>query len=333
MKVSILDQSPISSGSSAVEALAQTARLLQRAEQLGYIRYWVAEHHGMEHLANPSPEVLLGQLGAITSTIRIGSGAVLLPHYSPYKVAENFNLLASLYPGRIDLGIGRAPGGSAHETLALRENYLQNVYRFPSLLSDVIGYLHNDIPTDHAFHGIHARPLPPVPPEIWLLGTSEKSATYAAELGMSFTFGHFMSEGNGPEIVQAYRQNFQSSSMQQQPQTMVAISAICAETEEEANRLAASFDLWTIQTEQGKSSGGIPTVEEALSYPYSEAEQKIIQDKRRRMLIGTKEQIRMELNKLQQAYKADEWMVVTITHDYEARIRSYELLAEALLTE
>jgi luciferase family oxidoreductase group 1 len=331
MKISILDQSPISKGSSAAEALAQTARLVQRAEQLGYTRYWVAEHHGMEHLANPSPEILLGQLGASTSTIRIGSGAVLLPHYSPYKVAENFNLLSSLYPGRIDLGIGRAPGGSAHETLALRENYLQNVHRLPELLTDVIGYLYDKLPDNHPFSGIHARPLPPAPPEIWLLGTSGKSAKYAAELGTSFAFGHFMSDNDGPAIVREYRQNFQPSCMYSRPQAIVAVSAICAETEEEANRLAASQDLWGIQTDQAIASAGIPTVDEALAYPYTEAERKLIRNRRRRMLIGTKEQVKKQLDDLQQVYEADEWMFVTITHDYEARLRSYELLADVLL--
>ncbi|MFT9846086.1 LLM class flavin-dependent oxidoreductase [Aneurinibacillus sp. REN35] len=332
MKLSILDQSPVSSGSSAGEALAQTARLVQRAEKLGYTRYWVAEHHGMEYLANPSPEILLGQLGAITSTIRIGSGAVLLPHYSPYKVAENFNLLSSLYPDRIDLGIGRAPGGSAHETLALRENYLQNVYNFPSLVSDTLGYLHQNLASDHAFSGIHARPIPPVPPEAWLLGTSEKSAAYAAELGISFAFGHFMSESFGPDIVRNYRKNFQSSYVKQHPYVMVALSAICADTEEEANRLATSLDLWAIQTEKGKISGGIPSVEEALAYAYTDEEREMIQTKRQRMLIGTKEQVTAQLHALQAEYEADEWMIVTITHDYEARLRSYELVADALLT-
>ncbi|WP_027415988.1 LLM class flavin-dependent oxidoreductase [Aneurinibacillus terranovensis] len=333
MKISILDQSPISHGKSAAEALAETARLIQRAEQLGYTRYWVAEHHGMDSLANPSPEVLLGQLGALTSTIRIGSGAVLLPHYSPYKVAENFNLLATLYPGRIDLGIGRAPGGSAHETLALRENYLQNVFRLPSLLSDLIGYLQDELPPDHPFVGIHARPQPPVAPELWLLGTSGKSAAYAAELGTSFAFGHFMSEIDGTAILQDYRQNFQPSRMQQQPKTIVTASAICAETEEEANRLAASLDLWAVQTDSGTASGGIPSVAEALAYPYSEAEQELIRKRHRRMLIGTPGQIKKQIKELQEAYQADEWMFVTITHDYETRLRSYELLADALLRE
>ncbi|WP_047152721.1 LLM class flavin-dependent oxidoreductase [Aneurinibacillus tyrosinisolvens] len=333
MKISILDQSPISNGSSPAEALAQTARLLQRAEQLGYTRYWVAEHHGMTSLANPSPEVLLGRLGALTSTIRIGSGAVLLPHYSPYKVAENFNLLSTLYPGRIDLGIGRAPGGSAHETLALRENYLQNVHRLPSLLSDLIGYLYDELPADHPFAGIHARPLPPVPPEIWLLGTSGKSAKYAAELGASFAFGHFMSESDGPAILQEYRQNFQPSRIQQKPKTIVTVSAICAETEEEASRLAASLDLWGIKTDQGTAHLGIPSVEEALAYPYTEAERQAIRSKRQNMLIGTKEQMKEQVHTLQQAYQADEWMFVTITHDYEARLRSYKLLADVFLSK
>lgn len=295
MKLSILDQCPILAGSTPAEALAQTARLVQRAEQLGYTRYWVAEHHGMKQLANPSPEILLGQLGALTSTIRIGSGAVLLPHYSPYKVAENFNLLATLYPGRIDLGIGRAPGGSAHETLALRENFLENVHRMPSLLTDLLGYLQDKLPENHSFAGIHAQPLPSVPPDVWMLGTSGESARYAAQFGTAFAFGHFMSEEDGPAIVRSYRESFQPSAMQANPAVIVALSVVCAETESEAKRQAAQ-------------------------HPHH-----------KHTLVGTPQHIKEKLAELQEVYQADEWMIVTIPLNYEARLCSYELLAENFL--
>lgn len=201
MRISILDQSPISSNQSAQNALYESMKLAQAGEKFGYTRYWIAEHHDLPGLACPAPEVMLSFIGAHTSKIRIGSGATLLPHYKPYKVAETFNLLATLFPSRIDIGIGRAPGGSAEATNALSDNFLQKVYQMPNLLADLLHFLDRDFPKDHEFSKVTAAPVPPVTPETWLLGTSQKSAVLAAKNGLAYAFGQFMSEENGAKII------------------------------------------------------------------------------------------------------------------------------------
>ena len=197
MKLSILDQSPISSNQTAKEALNESMELAKLGELLGYTRYWITEHHDLTGLASSAPEVMLGYIGANTNTIRIGSGAVLLPHYKPFKVAEVYNTLATLFPGRVDVGLGRAPGGSAEATNALSDNFLQNVYKMPSLVKEFLHFLDSDFPSDHEFSKISASPVPEVAPVPWLLGTGKKSALLAAENGLSYAFGHFMSEEDG----------------------------------------------------------------------------------------------------------------------------------------
>jgi luciferase family oxidoreductase group 1 len=331
MKLSILDQSPILNGFTPGQALEETVKLAQAAEKLGYSRFWVSEHHQLNGLAGTSPEVLLAHLGSHTSSIRIGAGAVLLPYYSPLKVAENFNLLATLYPERIDLGIGRAPGGSAHTSLALRENYLQNVYRMPELLQDLQGFLLHNEPSGPASESPAAYPIPPVSPELWMLGTSSKSAGYAAELGAAFAFGHFMSEGSGPDIIKSYKESFTPSLTLPRPKALIAVSVICADTAEGAEQLAISQDVWSIQMGTGQANGTIPTLEEAANYPFTAAEQAMVRQRRERMLIGNPGEVRERLLSLQEMYDTEEFMIVTITPSYEARQRSYELLAECVL--
>src|SRR3954447_10635934 len=240
MKLSILDQSPISSNQTAKEALNESMKLAQAGENLGYTRYWIAEHHDLPGLACSAPEVMLSYIGANTSTIRIGSGAVLLPHYKPYKVAEVYNMLATLFPGRIDIGIGRAPGGSAEASNALSDNFLQQVWNMPKSVEELLHFLENDFPADHEFKNLSASPVPPVSPVPWLLGTSKKSARLAAENGMSYAFGQFMSENDGPEIVQQYLNTFQPKKQGQKPEVIVTVNVICAETDEKAEEIALS---------------------------------------------------------------------------------------------
>ncbi|MVP01944.1 MsnO8 family LLM class oxidoreductase [Paenibacillus lutrae] len=237
LKLSVLDLVPVMQDADSPAALKQAVLLARTAERLGYTRYWVSEHHDMDKLASACPEVLLAHIGAHTEKIRIGSGAVLLPHYQPIKVAEAFHLLATLHPGRIDLGIGRAPGGSAHVMMALSGNFLENIRRMPEKIQD----LSNLLAGEYRLEGelITARPVPSVSPELWLLGTNVKSAAYAAEYGTGYVFGHFMSDADGAAVLEAYRSKFEPSRLLPKPRAIAAVNVICAETEEEALALAA----------------------------------------------------------------------------------------------
>jgi luciferase family oxidoreductase group 1 len=332
MKLSILDQSPISAGNTPQQALNASMELAKAGERLGYTRYWIAEHHNFPGLTCPAPEVMLSYIGAHTSTIRIGAGAVLLPHYKPYRIAETYNILATLFPGRIDLGIGRAPGGSAEVTIALSGNFLDNVKKMPDSIKELLYFLNNDFPSDHMFSKIAASPMPEIKPDPWILGTSEKSAISAAANGTAYTFGHFMSEKNGAEIVRTYNNQFQPSKTLQQPKCMIAVSVICAETTEKAEELALPVLLWRIQNANGEGANGVPTLEEAKHYFMKVDVKAIIEKAKQKMIIGTPQDVKAELINLQKLYEANEMMVVTITHDYEDRIHSYELLAKEMLS-
>ncbi|MFE1243202.1 LLM class flavin-dependent oxidoreductase [Fictibacillus sp. NPDC058756] len=333
MKLSILDQSPISCGHTPQQALNASMELAKAGERLGYERYWIAEHHNFSGLTCSAPEVMLGFIGANTKSIRIGAGAVLLPHYKPYRIAETYNMLATLFPGRIDLGIGRAPGGSAEASMALSDNYLEQVRKMPEAIKELLHFLHNDYPSDHMFSKISASPVPKISPEPWILGTSEKSAISAAENGVAYAFGHFMSDKSGQQILKTYREHFKPGRNQKIPKSIIAVSVICADTTENAKDLALSVLLWRIQNANGEGDKGVPSVEAAKSYYSMEKWSQIINESRDKMIIGTPHQVKQELLKLQKLYNTDEMMVVTITHRYEDRIRSYELLAEEMMTK
>ena len=330
MKFSILDQVPISEGKTAREALEASIRLAQEAEKLGFERYWIAEHHDMAGLANPNPGVMLSYIGAQTKKIRIGAGAVLLPHYQAYHIAETYNLLATLFPNRIDLGIGRAPGGSAEASIALSGNYLENVKKMPESLNDLLRFLYDEFPQNHIFSSISPSPVPTTPPIPWLLGTSEKSAILAADKGMKYAFGHFMSDADGPQVVKRYREDFVMKNKDENPQAIIAVSVICAETTEKAEELALSSSLWRVQQEKGIYDIGVPTIDEAKSYHYTDRDIKIMNQLKKKLIVGNPQEVKRKLLDLQQLYVADELMIVTITHDYEARKRSYQLLAEMM---
>ena len=328
MKLSILDQAPVLSGKSAQEALKESMKLAQLGEKLGYTRYWIAEHHDFPGLASSAPEVMLGYIGANTEKIKIGAGAILLPHYKPYKVAETFNMLATLFPDRIDLGIGRAPGGSAEASIALSGNFLENVRNMPNSIKDLLHFLYNNYPTDQMFSKITAHPFPDTPPVPWILGTSEKSAIQAASYGTAYAFGHFMSDKDGIEILKTYRNAFRQSSGLQKPQAIITVSVICAETSELAEELALSWFLSKIQTDKGEKNNGIPTLEEARNYSFTSDEKERIQEMRKKMMIGNPKEVKQQLAELQSAYSVDEIMIVTITNSYDRRIKSYELIAK-----
>lgn len=329
MKLSILDQVPIPSGASAKSALESSIQLAIEAEKLGYHRYWVAEHHNLTGLACPNPDVMLGIIGSKTNTIRIGAGAVLLPHYKPYKVVETYHLLATLYPGRVDLGIGRAPGGSAETSIALSGNFLEQVRMMPEKLDEVMRFIEQSFPEDHLFHSVIPTPVPSVAPAVWLLGTSEKSSKTAAEKGMNYAFGHFMTEKDGPTIMKEYRDQMQQLHPNKQAESIVAISVICAETTEAAEELAMSTIFRRIQETKGIRRDGVPSLEEVKEYTFTDEDREIIEKAKQKMILGNPLQVREQLKSLQASYKVDELMIVTITHDPQARLRSYQLIAEA----
>lgn len=328
MKLSILNQVPISTGMTANEALKSAVRLAQLGEELDYERYWIAEHHDLYGLACPNPDVMLGLIGTKTNKIRIGSGAVLLPYYKPYRVAETYHLLATLFPGRVDLGIGRAPGGSAEVSMALSDNYLAGVQAFPENLDELNGFIHGTHKQDTNSGKITPTPVPNIAPEIWLLGTSGKSAVLAAEKGMNYTFGHFMSGEKGPEIVKSYRENFQSVRKNIESQLIVAVHVICANTTKEAEDLALSNMLWSLRQEQLNVEHTIPSVDEAKSINYTEVERIKMDKMKENMIIGNPKEVKMQLLELNEHYKADEYMIITITYDESKKHESYRFLSE-----
>lgn len=329
IKLSMLDQSTISEGSTPVEALAQTSIMAQEAEKWGFHRLWVSEHHFASSLAGSSPEILISHLAGKTSTLRIGSGGVMLPHYSPYKVAENFRLLEGLYPGRIDLGLGRAPGGMPLATQALQEGQDRSIDRYPDKLDDLIAYLHDSLSDEHRYAGLIATPKVDTVPEMWLLGSSGDSAVLAAERGAGFVFAQFINGQGGSQYMRDYQQNFKPSIVFSEPQSMVAIFAICADTEEEANRIASSMDLSLLLLEKGPKSIGTPTIERALNYSYTPYDRFRIEENRKRVVIGNPAQVKKQILQICEDYNTKEIMIASIIHDFEDKLKSFRLIAEA----
>ncbi|WP_419887372.1 LLM class flavin-dependent oxidoreductase [Neobacillus niacini] len=330
MRLSILDQAPISSNQSAAEALKESMKLAQAGEALGYTRFWIAEHHDLPGLACSAPEVMLGYIGANTNKLRIGSGAVLLPHYKPYKVAEVYNMLATLFPGRVDVGIGRAPGGSAEATNALSDNFLQQVWNMPNTIQDLLYFLENNIPPEHQHAKVTASPVPNIPPIPWLLGTSKKSAILAAESGLAYAFGQFMSDQDGGAIIEQYRNDFKPRKHNDVHQVIVTVSAICAETTEKAEDVALSSLVWGLQRKRGEGQRGVPSIQEAKNYLQNE-DKNILEEMKNSMIIGNPQQVKKRIGELQKRYNANEIMIVTIKYSPEDKIQSYKLIAEELL--
>ena len=328
MILSVLDQSPIISGHTPGEALAATVELAIAAERLGYHRYWLAEHHGMTGLADPCPEVLLARIASATRTMRVGTGGIMLPYYSSFKVAEVFRMLETLFPGRIDLGVGRAPGGDIHTAQAMAGGAYRGAPEFPQQIQEVVGYMTGSLPERHPYRSVLVQPTGDTVPEFWMLGSSDYGGALAAALGLHFAFAHFINAQGGDMVARGYRARFQSSPTLAQPHSMVAVFVICADTDAAAEKLAVSIDMRRLQMEQG-INGPIPTLEEALAHRYTDAERARIRHHRQRAIIGSPQTVREHLLALQDRYQADEIIVVTITGDYPSRMRSYELLADA----
>jgi len=308
MHLNILDQCPIPEGSTAGDALRITIELAKAADRLGYGRYWLAEHHGTPGLACNSPEVMIGPVAAATSSIRVGSGGVMLPHYSPLKVAESFTMLSALFPGRIDLGIGRAPGTSAKVAFALQRDRRQpSPDDFREQMAELLGYKQI--------------------PEVSLLGSSAQSAVWAAELGLPYVFADFIHPG-GEAITEYYRQHFRPSATLAEPRVSVALWALAAETDDEALRISASARMMLLSLFRGRLIP-VPAVEKALAFLAHEGVPIDTLPAGRRIITGSPERVRESLETVAADYGADEVFVVNIVHDPGARLRCYELIANA----
>ncbi len=327
-RLSVLDQSPIAAGSTGADALRHSIDLARHVEALGYHRYWVAEHHGTPMLACAAPEVLIGPIASATSTLRVGSGGVMLPHYSPLKVAETFSMLSGLYPDRVDLGLGRAPGSDPLTAFALQRDRRQaSPDDFPEQLTELLAYLHDALPPRHRFAPLAQLPGRPGLPDVWLLGSSPQSGVWAAELGLPYAFADFINP-TGAEIVARYRADLQARAPDVQPRVIVCAWALCADTDEEAERLGASARMAFAKMLQGQSIP-VPPVDEAVRFLASNGAAAEALVRRRRWIVGAPDRVRAGLTALAEEYGADEVMVVTITHDHEARRRSYALIARA----
>ena len=326
LRLSVLDQSPVSEGSTGAQALHNTMDLARLADELGYHRYWVAEHHGTPTLASASPEVLIGPIASATSRMRVGSGGVMLPHYSPRKVAETFSVLSGLYGDRIDLGLGRAASTDHAATIhALqRDRRTPSPDDFPDQLAEVLAYLEERPPPDRRFAGLAALPGLPGRPEPWLLGSSAQSAVWAGQLGLPYAFADFINP-EGVKIADLYRQFFSDSERLPGPRLAVCVAAICAETDAQAERLAASSRMTAALSRFGELIP-IPPVEKALRYFEGKGPSAALAG--RRAVLGSPATVRAGLEGLAGAYGAGEVLVVTITHSHDDRRRSYELLAE-----
>jgi luciferase family oxidoreductase group 1 len=331
LKLSVVDQSPVPAGCTPADALRNTIELARLADRLGYERYWIAEHHATASFASPAPEVLIARIGAETSGIRVGAGGVLLPHYSPMKVAEVFRVLYALYPGRIDLGIGRAPGGSPLDSYALRRDRSPTppADDFPVQLMELLAFLHGAFRPDHPFSRIRLSPATAGAPDVWLLGSSMWSAAAAAQTGLPYAFAHFIDSQPTRAAIEHYRSHFVRAGELDAPRTIVAVGAIAADTDAEAQRLLSSIRLWAHRLRQG-GGGPIPTPEEALAeLTASENPPRPENGEWPRIFAGQAERVRDQLIDMASALHTEEVMIVTVVHDHQARLRSYELLASA----
>lgn len=324
MKISVLDQSPVKQGGSAELALAETLELARHCDRLGFHRFWVSEHHSTAAYAGSAPEVLLAAIGAQTARIRIGTGGIMLPHYSPFKVAEIGSLLAALFPGRVDLGVGRAPGADMDTARELAHGGTPRFHLFPRQTEELIDKLAN-----HRYRP-KITPRPAENPVVWMLGTSQDSAVLAGRLGLPYNFALFINPDTDPGILRLYRDNFQPSETLASPLAALTVNVYCADTADRARQLARARQLSMLKVVTRQGFSGIGTIEEAESYPYSPEESFYIEQRGRYDAVGTPGQVKGRLAELVERFGADELMTVTITHDFADRLRSYELVADLL---
>jgi luciferase family oxidoreductase group 1 len=331
MKLSVLDQSPIPAGFTPADALQNTIDLARYTESLGYSRYWIAEHHATASLASPAPEVMIARVAAETSAIRVGSGAVLLPHYSPLKVVETFRVLHALYPERIDLGIGRAPGGTRLDAYALQRGRSRESEQddFGHQMVELLTFFRAGFEASHPFARIKVSPDMPGYPEVWLLGSSGWSADAAAHLGLPYGAAHFINPSTTRAAIDHHRANYKPSAEWPEPRVLIAVGAVVADTAEEAEFYHSSQRLRRLLRDLGES-GPVPAPEEATRR-LAELDPHLTADRNEwpRMLVGDVTTVKAQLDDMSKALDVDEFMLVTVVHSHEARKRSYELLAQA----
>ncbi|AEH08819.1 MULTISPECIES: LLM class flavin-dependent oxidoreductase [Protofrankia] len=327
LPLSVLDVVPVVSGSTPAQAVRNTLDLARRAEELNYHRYWLAEHHSMPGIASSATSILIGQVGAATTSIRVGSGGIMLPNHAPLIIAEQFGTLGALFPGRVDLGIGRAPGTDSATAQALRRSSGPvSADDFPAQLAELVAFLGNSFPASHPLRTVTAVPHGETPP-VWLLGSSGYSAQLAGYLGLPFAFAHHFSAVNTLPALALYRSAFRPAPGREQPYAMVAAAVICADTDETAQWLAGPTQLTMLRLRQGRPDV-FPTPEQAAAYPWTPAERAAADGAAASHIVGSPDTVRASLDALIDATEADEIMIVTNVHPHDARIRSYELIAE-----
>jgi len=328
MKLSVLDQSTVVTGRAADASIRESLALARHAEALGYHRYWVAEHHNSAAIAGSAPEILIAAIAATTRRIRVGSAGVMLPHYSALKVAEQFRVLEAIAPGRIDLGLGRAPGSDGLTAHALNPNAAVAANHFPAQVRDLLAWLAGDkLAEGHPFRDVVAMPTGAGVPEVWMLGSSDYGAQVAAHFGLPYCFAHFITDGQGAaEAMALYRAEYRPSARHPEPWGAICVWALAADTPAEAERLFSSRALWRLGRDRGVYAA-LPSPEEAAAYPYSEAERVRLERLKQRAIFGAAPDVAARLRALAESLGVQEMAVLTATHDPAPRRRSYELLA------
>jgi luciferase family oxidoreductase group 1 len=329
LPLSILDLSPVSAGSTAAQALHNTLDLARFADARGFTRYWVAEHHNLPAIASAAPDIMIGQIAAVTQRMRVGAGGVMLPNHAPLMVAERFKLLEALFPGRIDLGLGRAPGTDPATSYALRRRQgISDEDDFLERFQEMMLIENRGFPEGHPFHTVRAMPADVPLPPIFLLGSSDYSARLAGQIGAAFSFAHHFANFDAAEAMKLYRDNFRPSATHAKPYAILATHVICADTDAEAERLAATVDLNFVRRSRGEYKE-LASPEDALAYDYTPADRARIKANRARMSVGAPATIKQRLDALMAETKADELMVTSMIFDHAARKHSYDLLAQA----
>jgi len=329
LPLSILDLSPVTTATPGAAALRNTLDLARLADRLGFTRYWLAEHHNLPAIASAVPDIMIGQVAAVTRRIRVGSGGVMLPNHAPLVVAERFKVLEALYPGRIDLGLGRAPGTDPVTSYALRRRQgIGDDDDFLERFQELLLIESRGFPEGHPFNNVWAMPLDVPLPPIWLLGSSGYSAELAAAVGAGFSFAHHFANHDAVSAMRSYRDKFRPSPTRAEPAAILAVHAVCAETDAEAERLAATVDLNFVRRAKGEYRP-LASPEEAAAYPYAPVDLERIKHGRTRVFVGSPETVQGRLMPLVEAARADEVMITCMIFDHEARKRSYELLADA----
>ena len=330
--LSILDLSPVSAGIPAAQSLRNSLDLARFADTLGYVRYWVAEHHNLPAIASSAPDIMIGQIAAVTKNMRIGSGGVMLPNHAPLTVAERFKVLEALYPGRIDLGLGRAPGTDPATSYMLRRRQgISEEDDFLERFNELMLLETRGFPAGHPFHNVQAMPSDVPLPPIYLLGSSDYSAQLAGQIGAAFAFAHHFATFPAEEAMRLYRDNFRASASHQKPYAILGTHVVCADTDAEAERLALTVDLNIVRRAKGEYQP-LASPQDAAAYDYAPVDRQRIAQNRSKVSVGSPATVKAKLEPLIAATKADEVMVTTMIFDHAARKRSYELLAKAFAT-